>query len=87
MYRGSTSVRRCDEVNACYQVFVAGSGKYNEIGFPFGYLKASSTNQAVNLIVMPYNYPVLVPLLGMCAVLLTVSNLNYNFIIHFCSSV
>ena len=44
---------------------MAGSGKYNEVGYPFGYLKASSTNQVVNLIVMPYNYPLLVPLLGM----------------------
>jgi len=45
---------------------VAGSGKYNDIGCPFGYLKASSTNQVVNLVVMPYNYPLLVPLLGIC---------------------
>lgn len=44
---------------------MAGSGKYNDVGYPFGYLKASSTNQVVNLIVMPYNYPLLVPLLGM----------------------
>ena len=52
-----------------YQVFVSGSGKYSEVGYPFGYLKASSTNQVVNLIVMPYNYPLLVPLLGMCRAL------------------
>jgi len=55
----------------CWQVFVAGSGKYNEVGYPFGYLKASSTTQVVNLVVMPYNYPLLVPLLGMHAVLFT----------------
>ena len=47
---------------------MAGSGKYNDVGYPFGYLKASSTNQVVNLIVMPYNYPLLVPLLGMCLI-------------------
>ena len=45
---------------------MAGSGKYSDVGYPFGYLKASSTSQAVNLIVMPYNYPLLVPLLGTC---------------------
>jgi len=47
---------------------MAGSGKYGDIGYPFGYLKASSTNPVVNLIVMPYNYPLLVPLLGLCVV-------------------
>lgn len=47
------------------QVFVASSAKYNEIGHPFGYLKASTSNQTVNLFVMPYNYPQLIPLLGM----------------------
>ena len=31
---------------------------------PFGYLKASSSLTTVNLFVMPYNYPVLLPLLG-----------------------
>jgi len=50
------------------KVFVAGSGKYSDVGCPFGYLKASSTSQVVNLIVMPYNYPLLVPLLGTCMV-------------------
>lgn len=30
---------------------------------PFGYLKAASNLQSVNLFVMPYNYPVLLPLL------------------------
>lgn len=47
----------------CWQVFVSSSGKYSEIGQPFGYLKASTTLTCVNLFVMPYNYPVLLPLL------------------------
>ena len=35
------------------------------MGQPFGYLKASTNLQSVNLFVMPYNYPILLPLLGM----------------------
>lgn len=34
------------------------------MGFPFGYLKASSNLQTVNLFVMPYNFPVLFPIVG-----------------------
>ncbi|XP_033637328.1 integrator complex subunit 6-like isoform X1 [Asterias rubens] len=49
--------------NVCWQVFVANSGKNNELGHPFGYLKASSNLVSVNLFIMPYNYPVLLPLL------------------------
>ncbi|XP_042639316.1 integrator complex subunit 6-like [Orycteropus afer afer] len=49
--------------HTCWQVFVSNSGKYNELGYPFGYLKASTTLTCVNLFVMPYNYPVLLPLL------------------------
>ncbi|XP_018410562.1 PREDICTED: integrator complex subunit 6-like [Nanorana parkeri] len=49
--------------HTCWQVFVSSSGKYSEIGHPFGYLKASTTLTCVNLFVMPYNYPVLLPLL------------------------
>ncbi|XP_006881953.1 PREDICTED: protein DDX26B-like [Elephantulus edwardii] len=49
--------------HTCWQVFVNNSGKYNELGCPFGYLKASTTLTCVNLFVMPYNYPVLLPLL------------------------
>ncbi|XP_015715812.1 integrator complex subunit 6-like isoform X2 [Coturnix japonica] len=49
--------------HTCWQVFVSGSGKYSELGHPFGYLKASTTLTCVNLFVMPYNYPVLLPLL------------------------
>ncbi|XP_030223344.1 integrator complex subunit 6 isoform X1 [Gadus morhua] len=47
----------------CWQVFVSSSGKPSDLGQPFGYLKASTTLTCVNLFVMPYNYPVLLPLL------------------------
>ncbi|XP_029368103.1 integrator complex subunit 6 isoform X1 [Echeneis naucrates] len=47
----------------CWQVFVNSSGKQNDLGQPFGYLKASTTLTCVNLFVMPYNYPALLPLL------------------------
>ncbi|XP_041846987.1 integrator complex subunit 6 [Melanotaenia boesemani] len=47
----------------CWQVFVSSSGKQSDLGHPFGYLKASTTLTCVNLFVMPYNYPVLLPLL------------------------
>ncbi|KAF0039644.1 hypothetical protein F2P81_007879 [Scophthalmus maximus] len=47
----------------CWQVFVNSSAKQNDLGQPFGYLKASTTLTCVNLFVMPYNYPVLLPLL------------------------
>uniref|UniRef100_A0A8C1E989 Integrator complex subunit 6 like n=1 Tax=Cyprinus carpio carpio TaxID=630221 RepID=A0A8C1E989_CYPCA len=44
-------------------VFVNCSGKHSDSAHPFGYLKASTTLTCVNLFVMPYNYPVLLPLL------------------------
>ncbi|XP_078067853.1 integrator complex subunit 6 isoform X1 [Mustelus asterias] len=47
--------------HTCWQVFVSSSGKYSDLGHPFGYLKASTTLTCVNLFVMPYNYPVLLP--------------------------
>lgn len=47
-----------------FQVFVCNSAKYSDLGQPFGYLKASTALNCVNLFVMPYNYPVLLPLLG-----------------------
>ncbi|XP_036380371.1 integrator complex subunit 6-like [Megalops cyprinoides] len=53
--------RKCPHV--CWQVFVNSSGKHSDLGQPFGYLKASTTLTCVNLFVMPYNYPVLLPLL------------------------
>ncbi|KAJ8266934.1 hypothetical protein GJAV_G00136350 [Gymnothorax javanicus] len=49
--------------HTCWQVFVSNSGKHSDLGQPFGYLKASTTLTCVNLFVMPYNYPVLLPLL------------------------
>uniref|UniRef100_A0A4W4HR53 VWFA domain-containing protein n=1 Tax=Electrophorus electricus TaxID=8005 RepID=A0A4W4HR53_ELEEL len=49
--------------HTCWQVFVNCSGKHSEAAQPFGYLKASTTLTCVNLFVMPYNYPVLLPLL------------------------
>uniref|UniRef100_A0A673KSZ6 VWFA domain-containing protein n=1 Tax=Sinocyclocheilus rhinocerous TaxID=307959 RepID=A0A673KSZ6_9TELE len=47
----------------CWQVFVNCNGKHSDSAHPFGYLKASTTLTCVNLFVMPYNYPVLLPLL------------------------
>lgn len=49
--------------HTCWQVFVCNSAKYGELGQPFGYLKASTALSCVNLFVMPYNYPVVLPLL------------------------
>ncbi|XP_018411946.1 PREDICTED: integrator complex subunit 6 [Nanorana parkeri] len=49
--------------HTCWPVFVTNSAKYSELGHPFGYLKASTSLNCVNLFVMPYNYPVLLPLL------------------------
>ncbi|KAG8181042.1 hypothetical protein JTE90_024788 [Oedothorax gibbosus] len=46
-----------------WQVFVSNSYKNSELDYPFGYLKASTNLSCVNLFVMPYNYPVLLPLL------------------------
>lgn len=47
----------------CWQVFVPNSYRNSEVGHPFGYLKASTNLTCVNLFVMPYNYPALLPLL------------------------
>ncbi|XP_056418010.1 integrator complex subunit 6 isoform X2 [Hyla sarda] len=49
--------------HTCWPVFVVNSAKYSELGHPFGYLKASTALNCVNLFVMPYNYPLLLPLL------------------------
>ncbi|CAB1437246.1 unnamed protein product [Pleuronectes platessa] len=49
--------------HTCWQVFVCNSAKYSDLGQPFGYLKASTALNCVNLFVMPYNYPVLLPIL------------------------
>ncbi|KAL8612218.1 hypothetical protein ACOMHN_028915 [Nucella lapillus] len=48
--------------NVCWQTFMANSGRCDQ-SFPFGYLKASTSLTTVNLFVMPYNYPILLPLL------------------------
>lgn len=51
--------------NTCWQVYVDSSGKYSDNSPPpCGYLKASSNLSCVNLFVMPYNYPVLLPLIN-----------------------
>ncbi|XP_054268815.1 integrator complex subunit 6 [Macrosteles quadrilineatus] len=47
----------------CWQVFVPNSYRNSDVGHPFGYLKASTNLTCVNLFVMPYNYPALLPLL------------------------
>lgn len=45
-------------------MFVSNSYKNSDVDHAFGYLKASTSLTCVNLFVMPYNYPVLLPLLG-----------------------
>lgn len=49
--------------NVAWQVYVANSQRNSDLGQPFGYLKASTNLSCVNLFVLPYNYPVLLPLL------------------------
>uniref|UniRef100_A0A915D511 Integrator complex subunit 6-like beta-barrel domain-containing protein n=1 Tax=Ditylenchus dipsaci TaxID=166011 RepID=A0A915D511_9BILA len=49
--------------NVCWQLFVENSSTTPGIGFPFGYIKTSSNLQNLNLFLMPYNYPALLPLL------------------------
>ncbi|XP_054169012.1 integrator complex subunit 6-like isoform X2 [Oppia nitens] len=49
--------------HVAWQVFVSNSHKNTELGLPFGYLKASTNLTCVNLFVLPYNYPILLPLL------------------------
>lgn len=50
--------------HVAWQVFVPNSGKQpGELGAPFGYLKAATSLNCVNLFVMPYNYPVLLPMM------------------------
>ena len=44
-------------------MFISNSGKYSDIGHAFGYMKASTNLQTVNLFVMPYNYPIVIALL------------------------
>lgn len=50
--------------HVAWQVFITNSGRIpGELGAPFGYLKAATSLNCVNLLVMPYNYPVLLPLI------------------------
>lgn len=50
--------------HVAWQVFVSNSGKQqNDLGAPFGYLKAATSLNCVNLFVMPYNYPMLLPII------------------------
>lgn len=49
--------------NVAWQTFVNGSSQNSELGFPFGYLKASTNLQCVNFFVLPYNYTCIMPLL------------------------
>lgn len=68
MHMYQTEIRKRTRFVLCsspvLQVFVCNSAKYSDLGQPFGYLKASTALNCVNLFVMPYNYPVLLPLLG-----------------------
>lgn len=56
-------LKNCSHDLCSFQVFVPNSFKNSDVGHPFGYLKASTNLSCVNLFVMPYNYPVLLPLL------------------------
>jgi hypothetical protein len=49
--------------HTCWFAFIKGSYKKPGQGFPFGFLKASSAINAVNLYVAPYNFPWLFKLL------------------------
>lgn len=49
--------------NVAWQVYVFNSQGNSELGQPFGYLKASTSLTCVNFFILPYNYPVLLPLL------------------------
>ncbi|KAL3990048.1 von Willebrand factor type A domain family protein [Acanthocheilonema viteae] len=47
----------------CWQVFVHNSSVLGSSPVPFGYLKAATNLSCVNLFIMPYNYPLLLPLI------------------------
>ena len=49
--------------NAAWPTFIAGSSQNSDLGYPFGYIKASTNLMCVNFFVMPYNYPHILPLL------------------------
>ena len=46
-----------------WQCFIMNSGPREGLSRAFGYLRASSAGKHVNLFVMPYDYPVIIPLL------------------------
>ena len=47
-----------------FKCFIPNSGpKPNDLGYPFGYLRAASNMMSVSLFVLPYNYPVLFQLI------------------------
>ncbi|KAK3840240.1 MAG: hypothetical protein JOS17DRAFT_11581 [Linnemannia elongata] len=48
----------------CWPVYIKNSYKTEGFGFPFGFLKANTTKNAVTLTVVAYNYPALFTLLG-----------------------
>ncbi|PWA03770.1 hypothetical protein BB558_000042 [Smittium angustum] len=47
----------------CWPIYVANSYRANNAGFPFGLLRSNSARNAVNLFVLPYNFPALFILL------------------------
>ncbi|VDN58662.1 unnamed protein product [Dracunculus medinensis] len=49
--------------SVCWQVYVLNSSNGGTFPAPFGYLKAATNLQCVNLFIMPYNYPVLLSLI------------------------
>lgn len=50
--------------HVAWQVFVSNSSRApGELGAAFGYLKASTNLNCVNLFVLPYNYPALLPII------------------------
>ena len=49
--------------NMCWLCYVPNSSAAEGPGKPFGYLKPSSAGNCVNLIIMPYDFPALIPLL------------------------
>lgn len=60
--------------NVGWQCFVPNSGpKPNDLGAPFGYLRASFNPMTVNLIVLPYNYPMLFALISNRFILLKIT--------------
>jgi integrator complex subunit 6 len=52
--------------NACWHVYVQGSmGNPQHLGEPFGFIKASKSQNTVHLFLLPYQFPKLWPLIGL----------------------